>query len=91
MNNNNAQKEDTHKENKLYEEKYLISVYISAKTAEKIDDCMFGMKKRMPMDKRRKLTKSIFCEIGLRLAVEEYNRTGEESPLWKEIANLLND
>jgi len=91
MNNTNTRKEVISEETKLDEEKYLISVYISAKTAEKIDDCMFGMKKRMPMEKRRKLTKSMFCEIGLRIAVEEYNRTGEESPLWKAIYELLND
>jgi hypothetical protein len=73
------------------EDKILISIYLSPKTLEKLDDCLFYVKKRLPIEKRRKLSKSVFYEIGLRIIVEDYNAKGAESPLWKAIDDLLNE
>lgn len=67
------------------DDKYLVSFYLSAATVEKIDDLLFYLKKRVPMDKRRRLTKSMFYETGFRILIEEYNSKGEESLLWKAI------
>ena len=44
-------------------DKILVSFYLSPKTLEKIDDLVFYLKKRLPIEKRRKITKSIFYEI----------------------------
>ena len=73
------------------EEKIQISMYISPKSLEKLDDCLFYVKKRLSIEKRRKLSRSVFYEIGLRIIVEDYNAKGEESPLWKAINDLLNE
>lgn len=79
--------------NAVEEEKSKIPVclYLSSETIEKIDECLFGTKKRLPIDKRPKLSKSVFCEIGLRIAIEEYNRKGEESALWRGVYELFNE
>lgn len=70
-------------------DKVLVSFYLSSATADKIDDVMFYIRKQLPVDKRRKLTKTFFYEIGLMIALEEYKREGEESALWKAIQDLL--
>lgn len=67
------------------DDKYLVSFYLSATTCEKIDDLLFYLKKRIPMGKRRRLTKSMFYETGFKILIEEYNSKGEESNLWKAI------
>lgn len=70
-------------------EKVLVSFYLSQRTSEQIDDILFYLKKRLPFDKRRKLTKSTFYEIGLKILIEEHNSKGEESRLWEAIQDLL--
>jgi hypothetical protein len=60
--------------------KFLINFYLFADAVEKIDDVLFYLKKKLPIDKRRKITKSVFYEIGLRIVAEEFNKRGEESP-----------
>jgi hypothetical protein len=70
-------------------EKILVSFYLSQKSSEQVDDILFYIKKRLPFEKRRKLTKSTFYELGLKLIIEDYNKKGEESPLWKAIQKLL--
>lgn len=65
--------------------KIAMSFYISPAALEKIDDFLFYVKKRLPVEKRRKLTKSVFYEIGLIIAIEDFNQKGEESSLWKAI------
>ncbi len=70
-------------------EKILVSFYLSQETSEQIDDILFYVKKRLPFEKRRKLTKSVFYETGFKVLIEEYNAKGEESSLWKAIQELL--
>jgi hypothetical protein len=84
MNNKKAERTPDEEKNKIP-----ISVYISSGTLEDLEDCLFSVKRRLPIDKRAKLSKSTFCEIGLRIAIEEYNRTGENSELWKVIKALI--
>lgn len=74
------------------EEKIKIStsLYFSLGTIEDLDECLFSVKKRLPVGKRAKLSKSVFCETALRIAIDEYNRNGEKSMLWKDIHELFN-
>ena len=83
----NGQKSD--KPDEQESEKILVSFYLSQKTSEQIDDILFYMKKRLPFEKRRKLTKSTFYETGFKILIEDYNNKGEESRLWKAIQELL--
>lgn len=71
--------------------KIAVSLYLSSETIEKIDECLFSAKRRLPIDKRAKVSKSAFCEIALRIAIEEYDRKGEESALWKGIYELFGE
>lgn len=70
-------------------EKILVSFYLSPKTLEKIDDLVFYVKKRLPIDKRRKLTKSVFYETGFKILIEDYNSKGEDSVLLKALQKLM--
>jgi hypothetical protein len=70
-------------------DKILVSFYLSPKTLEKIDDLIFYVKKRLPIEKRRKLSKSIFYETGFKILIEDYNSKGEESLLLKAIQELM--
>jgi len=84
MNDKKAENSVDYEDNKI-----LVSVYLSTRTLEQIDDFLFYAKKRLPMGKRRKLTKSVFYEIALRIVIEDQNMKGEESPLWKAINEMI--
>lgn len=85
MNDKKVDKIDTSSEDKI-----LISFYVFHDTLERLDDLLFYMKKQLPIEKRRKLTKSIFYETGFKILIDEYNEKGKESRLWKAVQNLLN-
>jgi hypothetical protein len=68
-----------------------INFYVSSATIETIDDALFYVKKRLPLEKRKKLSKSIFCEACLRIVLDEYNSKGEGSSLWKAIQELMQE
>lgn len=70
-------------------EKVAINFYIRGDTLEKIEDFLFMVKKRLPIYQRRKLSRSIFYEICLRVAMEDFNKKGEESSLWKAIQDSV--
>ena len=71
------------------DDKILISCYVSPTTLERLDDLLFYFKKRLPIEKRRRLTKSIFYETGFKILIEEYNTKGEESLFWKEVEEII--
>lgn len=66
-------------------DKLLVSFYLSGATYEKIEDLLFYLKKRVPVGKRRKLNKSFFFEAGFKVLLNEYEKKGEKSLLWKAI------
>jgi len=70
-------------------EKIMVSVYLSQKTSEQVDDVIFYIKKRLPFENRRKLTKSTFYELGVKILIEDYNKKGEDSLWWKAVQKLL--
>ena len=71
------------------DDKILVSFYLSPESLERIDDLLFYMKKRLPIEKRRKLSKSVFYETGFKILIEEYNRKGEESSFWKAVEEIM--
>ena len=84
MNDKKPEKLNDSEENKI-----LVSFYLSPQTLEKVDDFLFYAKKRLPMGKRRKLTKSVFYEAALRIVIEDQSLKGEESSLWKAIYEMM--
>lgn len=73
------------------DDKILNSFYVLTETLEKLEDFLFYAKKRLPVERRRKLTKSLFYEACVLSAIADYNAKGEESSLWKAIYELMND
>ena len=73
----------------LESERILISFYLRTETLEKLDDVLFYARKRLPIGKRRKLTKSVLYEIGLKMVIEDYQDNGEESFLIQAIHELV--
>lgn len=72
-------------------DKIATNVYLTSASLEKIDDFIFYARKRLPMEKRRKLTRSVFYEVGLKTAIDDFNKKGEQSALWKAICDLIGD
>lgn len=72
-------------------DKIAINFYLSSESLEKIDDFIFYARKRLPMEKRRKLTRSVLYEVGLKTVINDFNKKGEQSELWKAICALIND
>lgn len=72
-------------------DKIATNVYLTSESLEKIDDFIFYARKRLPMEKRRKLTRSVFYEVGLKTAIDDFNKKGEQSALWKAICDLIGD
>lgn len=72
-------------------DKISVNFYISGETFEKIDDVIYYLRKRLPMDKRRKLSKSVIYEACLKIVLEDYNSKGESSLLWKVIEEMMKD
>ena len=71
------------------EDKIQVNFYLSVKTLEGIDDLLFYAKKRLPIEKRRKLTKSVFYETCFILVMADYNLKGEDSIFWQAIRELM--
>jgi hypothetical protein len=71
------------------DDKIKVNFYLSPKTLEKLDDLLFYVKKRLPIEKRRKLNKSVFYEICFQIIIEDNNFRGEESSFWKSIHKLM--
>ena len=67
----------------------LISFYLSTDTLEKLDDVLFYARKRLPIGKRRKLTKSVLYEIGLKMVIEDYQEKEEKSFLWEAVSKMV--
>lgn len=68
-----------------------ITRYLPQKTitSEQVDDIIFYVKKQLPFENRRKLTKSTFYELGVKILIEDYNKEGEDSLWWKAVQELL--
>lgn len=70
-------------------EKILVSFYLSPKMLEEVDDFIYHLKKSLPVEKRRKMTKSLFYEASLKVLVQEYRATENEDLLLQVIRDLM--
>lgn len=84
MKNKNSEKTAASQNDKI-----LVSFYLSSETLEEVDDLIFHLKKQLPMDKRRKLTKSIFYEASLKILLEGYKTPENGYSLLKVINELM--
>lgn len=82
----NEQKD--HKSKTKESDRILISFYLSTETLEELDDVLFYARKNLPIGKRRKLTKSVLYETGLKMVIEDYRNRGEESFLLQTVNKL---
>lgn len=67
MNNKNVNKSGNSADDKIQ-----VNFYLSIKTLDNIDDLLFYVKKRLPIEKRRKLTKSNFYETCIKIVIDDY-------------------
>lgn len=65
------------------QKKDLVNVYISRELTEKIEDLLFNLKKQLPHNKRKKLTRSQFFELILESMVLDYENSQINSPIQK--------
>jgi hypothetical protein len=70
-------------------EKILVSFYLSPKMLEEVDDFIYHLKKSLPVEKRRKMTKSLFYEASLKVLIQEYRATENEDLLLQVIRDLM--
>lgn len=79
------------KSSEIADDKIQVNFYLSVGTLERIDDLLFYAKKRLPIEKRRKLTKSVFYETCFGIIIDDYNLKGEESVFWQAIQQLFSN
>lgn len=70
------------------EGKLLISFYITLETLDQMDNLYYVVKKKLPIERRRKLTKSIFYETGFKLILED-NQVPENNQAQEEDSELV--
>lgn len=68
--------------------KILISFYVSTKTLETLEDFLYFVKRQLPIEQRRSLTKSVFYETGFNILIDEFRLKGKDSSLYKAIQDL---
>lgn len=69
------------------QKKEIVNVYMSRNLTEKIEDLLFNLKKQLPHDKRKKLTRSQFFELILESIILDYEINQINSPIQKIITN----
>lgn len=69
------------------QKKEQMGFYVSPELIEKIEDLLFNLRKQLPRDKRKKLTRSQFLELILESVIEEYETSQLNSPIQKIISN----
>ena len=72
------------------ETKPQIAFSIRQEILEAVEDTLFYLRKELPPNKRKKLTKSILFEIALMSVVSEYKIKGSKSSVLKSINELIN-
>lgn len=68
--------------------KILISFYVSTRTLETLEDFLYFVKRQLPIERRRSLTKSVFYETGFNILIDEFRLKGKDSSLYKAIQDL---
>lgn len=68
-----------------------VSFSIMSEIVESTEETIFFMRKQLSLDKRKKLTKSAFYEIALRVAIADYKDKGQKSTIWKMVEEWIED
>lgn len=66
-------------------EKEKITLNLSSELAEQMEDALFSLRKRLPRNQRKQLTKSLLYELILIKIVENFIQIGDKSLLVKII------
>jgi len=72
-------------------EKDKVMIHLPIETSEKIDDVIFSLRKRLPRNKRKKLTKSKFYELIALSMLNDLKSMGNESILVKVVDAWADD
>lgn len=67
--------------------KTMVTVYVSNEIIELVEDTIFFLKKQMPLRKRTKVSKSMFFEAALKLALADYSEKKSNSQMFVMIQN----
>lgn len=74
-----------------FSEKEKITLSLSSDLAEKMEDALFSLRKRLPRNQRKLLTKSLLYELILIKVVENFIQIGDKSLLVKIIDDWSNE
>ena len=83
----------TEKSNEQQEQhikKELLNLNISGEIVEKTEDLLFNLRKQLPREKRKKLTRSRFFELLLESVIQDYENRRADSDIQKIIGNWIN-
>ena len=69
------------------QKKEQMAFYTSPELIEKVEDLLFNLKKQLPREKRKKLTRSQLLELILESIIQEYEISQLNSPLQKIISS----
>ncbi|HEX8377462.1 MAG TPA: hypothetical protein VF602_06550 [Pedobacter sp.] len=68
------------------QKKEQMALYISPELIEKVEDLLFNLKKQLPREKRKKLTRSQFLELILESIILDYETNQLNSPIQKIVS-----
>lgn len=69
------------------QKKEQMAIYISPELIEKVEDLIFNLKKQLPREKRKKLTRSQFLELLLESMILDYESSQMNSPIQKIVSD----
>ena len=75
----------------LLENKTKATYYISQKLIEEMDQVWFDLRRMLKPTNRGKFSKSLFVELAVKKAIEEFRINGEKSNLLEEIINITSE
>ncbi len=70
--------------------KEILNLNISSEIVEKTEELIFNLKKQLPREKRKKLTRSRFFELLLESVIHDYENRRADSDIQKIIGNWIN-
>lgn len=66
-------------------QKETVNLSLSSEIVEKVEDIIFELRKKIPREKRKKLTRSRFFELALEAVIKDYESSGEKSVIGKMV------
>ena len=75
----------------LLENKTKATYYVSQKLIDEMDEAWFDLRRLLKPTDRGKFSKSLFVELAVKKAIEEFRINGEKSGLVQEIINITSE